>query len=439
MQARFAVLLLLAAAAGAAAQPANPPTVKAAIDRRRDLSTYAEKLALYPDVLKQMSGDFYGTVFAPSNAAFEKAAAEGIDVTTDILLYHVIPGPPAPVTSLNDDQIFVTKQGETIQAQYADGKLTLVGKANSSAHITAADIMVGPASYIVVHVVDSILLPYPLGPTKATPLVPATPDEPATPAEPTGTVGAKDMTPPKDVSPSPDAESPSPSPEASPEEASPSPSPEEASPSPEEYSPVPEEASPKLAEPPAGGPLEVESIAEAAAAANLTTLLAALEDSELTDELGAGFVGTVFAPTDAAFDAFAAKYGPFSAISPDDLRTLVNYHVIVGDALTAEQLSDGQVLRTLNGQDLTVSIGSDGVYILSASGGRAMVVTADVKAGDSIVHIIDAVLEPAVDPEPAASPSLAPAPEPLPTSGAAHSLASAAALVAAAVAALLLA
>ena len=30
-------------------------------------------------------------------------------------LYHVIPGPPAPVTSLNDDQIFVTKQGETIQ------------------------------------------------------------------------------------------------------------------------------------------------------------------------------------------------------------------------------------------------------------------------------------------------------------------------------------
>lgn len=46
MQARFAVLLLLAAAAGAAAQPANPPTVKAAIDRRRDLSTYAEKLAL---------------------------------------------------------------------------------------------------------------------------------------------------------------------------------------------------------------------------------------------------------------------------------------------------------------------------------------------------------------------------------------------------------
>ena len=56
-----------------------------------------------------------------------------------------------------------------------------------------------------------------------------------------------------------------------------------------------------------------------------------------------------------------------------------------------------------------------------------------------VVHIIDAVLEPAVDPEPAASPSLAPAPEPLPTSGAAHSLASAAALVAAAVAALLLA
>ena len=212
---------------------------------------------------------------------------------------------------------------QPLQAQYADGKLTLVGKANSSAHITAADIMVGPASYIgahahaaapaacpqpsctsacvprtwrpciwqtcpppsvfslllfaVVHVVDSILLPYPLGPTKATPLVPATPDEPATPAEPTGTVGAKDMTPPKDVSPSPDAESPSPSPEASPEEASPSPSPEEASPSPEEYSPVPEEASPKLAEPPAGGPLEVESIAEAAAAANLTTLLAALE------------------------------------------------------------------------------------------------------------------------------------------------------------------
>lgn len=48
--------------------------------------------------------------------AIRNAEKAGVVVSSDILKYHIVPGPPAPVTALNDDQIFVTDQGGTIQA-----------------------------------------------------------------------------------------------------------------------------------------------------------------------------------------------------------------------------------------------------------------------------------------------------------------------------------
>ena len=57
--------------------------------------------------------------------------------------------------------------------------------------------------------------------------------------------------------------------------------------------------------------------------------------------------------------------------------------------LFAEDLSDGQLLTTLLGQDVTVSISDAGVMI-----NDAMVIVADLEAENGVVHVIDAVLLP---------------------------------------------
>jgi len=52
-------------------------------------------------------------------------------------------------------------------------------------------------------------------------------------------------------------------------------------------------------------------------------------------------------------------------------------------------LSNGQVVTTLLGTDITVTINSTGVYI-----DNAMVTVADLVADNGVVHVIDAVLLP---------------------------------------------
>lgn len=96
---------------------------------------------------------------------------------------------------------------------------------------------------------------------------------------------------------------------------------------------------------------------------------------------------TVFAPTDAAFDALPS--GALAALLADNdaLTDVLLYHVAAGTVLSGD-LSDGQMITTLQGQDVTVSI-SGGVMI-----NNAMVTTADVVATNGVVHVIDAVLLP---------------------------------------------
>ena len=71
-----------------------------------------------------------------------------------------------------------------------------------------------------------------------------------------------------------------------------------------------------------------------------------------------------------------------------NLGEILQYHVVAADAF-AEDLSDGQLLTTLLGQDVTVSISDAGVMI-----NDAMVIVADLAAENGVVHVIDAVLLP---------------------------------------------
>jgi uncharacterized surface protein with fasciclin (FAS1) repeats len=124
------------------------------------------------------------------------------------------------------------------------------------------------------------------------------------------------------------------------------------------------------------------------------TLEVAVIAAELADDLSGSGPFTVFAPTDAAFAALPA--GVVDALLVDPTGTLAQillYHVVAGQALSAS-LSDGQTITTLQGEDITVTIGMNGVMINGAT-----VVVADILADNGVVHVIDAVLLPPA-PEP---------------------------------------
>jgi uncharacterized surface protein with fasciclin (FAS1) repeats len=119
------------------------------------------------------------------------------------------------------------------------------------------------------------------------------------------------------------------------------------------------------------------------------TLEVAVIAAELADDLSGPGPFTVFAPTDAAFAALPS--GTIETLLTDPTGTLAQillYHVVAGQALSST-LSDGQTITTLLGEDITVTIGMNGVMINNAT-----VVVADITATNGVVHVIDAVLLP---------------------------------------------
>jgi uncharacterized surface protein with fasciclin (FAS1) repeats len=119
------------------------------------------------------------------------------------------------------------------------------------------------------------------------------------------------------------------------------------------------------------------------------TLEAAVVAAELADDLSGPGPFTVFAPTDAAFAALPS--GTIETLLTDPTGTLAEillYHVVGGQALSTD-LSDGQIIATLQGQTVEVTINADGVFI-----NDAQVTVADITATNGVVHVIDAVLLP---------------------------------------------
>ena len=65
-------------------------------------------------------------------------------------------------------------------------------------------------------------------------------------------------------------------------------------------------------------------------------------------------------------------------------------HHVVGDSVMSGMLSNNQIVTTLLGTDITVTINSNGdVYI-----DNAMVTVVDLVGDNGVVHVIDAVLLP---------------------------------------------
>lgn len=128
---------------------------------------------------------------------------------------------------------------------------------------------------------------------------------------------------------------------------------------------------------------------------DLSTLVSAVKAADLVETLQGEGPFTVLAPTNTAFAAL--PQGTLDTLlkpeNKEQLASILKYHVISGKVL-AQDLTNGQVVKTVQGENLTVSIEGERVYFVDAKGNKAMVEKADVNADNGVVHIINGVLLP---------------------------------------------
>ena len=137
-------------------------------------------------------------------------------------------------------------------------------------------------------------------------------------------------------------------------------------------------------------PEKKDIVALAAGDADLSTLVVAVKHAGLVSALEGKGPFTVFAPTNEAFAKLPAA-ALKELLQPQNvgkLKAVLTYHVVSG-SVHAKDLRDGEMVTTLEGQKLRVTINRGGVFIDGAK-----VTTADVDASNGVVHIIDSVLLP---------------------------------------------
>jgi len=135
--------------------------------------------------------------------------------------------------------------------------------------------------------------------------------------------------------------------------------------------------------------LPLDVVGHAAANSNFSTLVSALSTApgDLVNVLSGDGPFTVFAPLNSAFADISTVV---ESLTPEQLATVLTYHVVGGANVTSSDLSAGAV-TTVAGQDITVDL-SDGVKITDATGGVSTVVLADVQATNGVIHVLDRVL-----------------------------------------------
>lgn len=240
------------------------------------------------------------TVFAPTNAAFEKLDPTTLNtiistpsLLVSLLQYHVVSG-DVRSGDLSNGPVPTVLSGQSIDVAVANGMVTL----NGSSKVTTADVI---ASNGVIHIVDEVLLPEDFFAQTIVQLAAGNPD--------------------------------------------------------------------------------LSILVSALSKPELSDLLAAANDP--TSDL------TVFAPTNAAFEAVLQALGKTSIddIPVELLKEIVTYHLL-GGAVKSTELTNGDVETLLPGESVTVDL-TDGVMI-----NNAMVIEADVMAVNGVIHVVDGVLLP---------------------------------------------
>ena len=128
----------------------------------------------------------------------------------------------------------------------------------------------------------------------------------------------------------------------------------------------------------------------AAASSDHTTLVAAVKAAGLAETLKGAGPFTVFAPTNEAFNKLPAGTVD-KLLKPEmkaDLTKVLTYHVVPG-AFKSSDLKDGQKLKTVQGEELTIGY-KDGKWTVN----KANITIADVISSNGVTYVIDDVLMP---------------------------------------------
>lgn len=138
--------------------------------------------------------------------------------------------------------------------------------------------------------------------------------------------------------------------------------------------------------------------------ADHTTLVAAVQAAGLVDVLQGAGPFTVFAPTNDAFAALPEGTVE-TLLQPENLETLqtiLTCHVVGANALSSDiaamaaQGGGSFDIETVGGCVFTVTVDGGMVMITDGMGGVANVTIADVVQSNGVIHVIDAVLLPAM-------------------------------------------
>lgn len=135
---------------------------------------------------------------------------------------------------------------------------------------------------------------------------------------------------------------------------------------------------------------------------NFSTLVAALTDARHTTDFVGLLTGngpyTVFAPTNAAFQALLDSNTAWNSLADIPIATLdavLKYHVL-GLNVQADQLSNGAV-PTLLGTNVTVDL-SNGAQLVTGANQTVNILvdpaTNDVQGTNGVIHAVDTVLLP---------------------------------------------
>lgn len=159
------------AAPAPAAAPAATETVLAVAERDPDFTTLVAALQT-AGMGEMLGGGGPYTIFAPTNAGFEKIPAARRDALTlpagrgelrNLLTYHIVParldaaGMVQRIQSGGDSLALTTMQGGVLTARVrADGAIELTDAAGGVSRVVEADMA---ASNGVIHAVDTVLEP----------------------------------------------------------------------------------------------------------------------------------------------------------------------------------------------------------------------------------------------------------------------------------------
>jgi uncharacterized surface protein with fasciclin (FAS1) repeats len=149
---------------------------------------------------------------------------------------------------------------------------------------------------------------------------------------------------------------------------------------------------------------EKNIIENAVNSADHTTLVAAVQAAGLVETLSGEGPFTVFAPTNAAFEALPAGTVE-TLLKPENknqLTQILTCHLVAADAMSAAIKGmvddDGGThpVSTVGGCTLQATYEGDNIMLTDENGNVANVTIADVDQSNGVIHVIDAVLLPAM-------------------------------------------